>query len=97
MKQYFPYKSDRPNKKYYIVTKDNKKLYFGASGYEDYTMHKDDERKKRYIARHQSREDWSIDGIDTAGWWSRYLLWNKPSIKQSYDDIKQRFSSIFIK
>ena len=97
MKLYFPYKSDRPEKKFYIITKDNKKVYFGASGYEDYTMHKDDERKKRYIARHQSREDWSIDGIDTAGWWSRYLLWNKPSIKQSYDDIKQRFSSIFIK
>jgi hypothetical protein len=97
MKLYFPYKSDRPNKKYYIVTKDNKKVYFGASGYQDYTMHKDDERKKRYISRHQSREDWSINGINSAGWWSRYLLWNKPTIKQSYDDIKQRFSSIFIK
>ena len=27
MKKYFPYKSDRPDKKYYIITNDNKKVY----------------------------------------------------------------------
>jgi hypothetical protein len=33
MIQYYPYKSDKPNKKYYIITNDNKKAYFGqASG-----------------------------------------------------------------
>ena len=26
MKKYFPYKSDRPDKKYYIITNDNKKF-----------------------------------------------------------------------
>ena len=26
MKKYFPYKSDKPNKKYYIITNDNKKF-----------------------------------------------------------------------
>ena len=97
MKQYHPYLSYKREKKYYILTKSGKQVYFGATGYEDYTMHKDDERKKRYIDRHQSREDWSIYGIDTSGWWSRYLLWNKKTIKESYDDIKKRFSSVFNK
>jgi hypothetical protein len=97
MKTYYPYKSDKPEKKFYIITKDGKKVYFGATGYEDYTMHKDDESKKRYIGRHQRREDWSIYGIDTSGWWSRYLLWNKKTLKESYDDIKKRFSSVFNK
>jgi hypothetical protein len=33
MKNYLPYKSDKP-KKNYIITKDNKQVYFGAAGYE---------------------------------------------------------------
>ncbi len=45
---YYPYKSDKPNKKYYIITNDNKKVY-GATGYSDFTIHKDEDRKLRYI------------------------------------------------
>ena len=52
MIKYYPYKSDKPNKKYYIITNDNKKIYFGATGYSDFTIHKDEERKLRYIKRH---------------------------------------------
>jgi hypothetical protein len=44
---YYPYKSDRPNKKYYIMTNDNKKVYFGAAGYSNFTIHKDEARKLR--------------------------------------------------
>ncbi len=54
MIKYFPYKSDKPNKKYYIITNDNKKFYFGAAGYSDFTIHKDEERKLRYIKRHNN-------------------------------------------
>ena len=90
MKTYWPYKSDKPEKKYYIITKDNKRVYCGAAGYSDFTLHKDEARKLRYIKRHNN-EDWSKSGIDTAGFWSRWLLWSKPSIKESYEDIKKRF------
>ena len=38
MIKYYPYKSDKPNKKYYIITNNNKKVYFGASGYSDFTI-----------------------------------------------------------
>ena len=27
---YYPYKSDKPEKKYYIITKSEKKVYFGG-------------------------------------------------------------------
>ena len=98
MKTYYPYKSDKAEKKFYIITKTGKRVYFGASGYEHYSSgHKDEKRKQAYIRRHQDREDWTIYGIDTSGFWSRYLLWNKPTIKESYDDIKNRFSSVFNK
>lgn len=68
-----------------------KTLKFGAFGYEDYTIHKDKERKDRYITRHQSRENWTASGWRTAGFWSRWLLWNKPSISASVKDIRERF------
>ena len=91
MIKYYPYKSDKPNKKYYIITNNNKKVYFGASGYSDYTIHKDEARKQRYINRHKN-EVWTKSGIDTAGFWSRWLLWNLQTIKDSYNDIKRRFN-----
>ena len=68
----------------------NKKVYFGAAGMSDYTIHKDEARKQRYINRHQKNENWN--DINTAGAWSRWLLWNKPSIRARYSDIKSRFN-----
>jgi len=64
---YYPYPSDKPAKKFYIITKDNKKVYFGAAGMSDYTIHKDPVRKLKYIVRHQKRENWTKTGIDTSG------------------------------
>ena len=46
MKIYYPYPSDKPDKKYYIITKDNKRVYFGAAGMSDFTIHKNEEKKK---------------------------------------------------
>lgn len=92
MKAYFPYPSDKPEKKYFIITSKGKRVYFGASGYEDYTMHKDPKRKELYIKRHSKMgENWGKSGIDTAGFWSRWLLWNKTTLETSYQDIKQRY------
>ncbi len=39
MLKYHPYISDKPNKKYYIITNDNNKVYFGAAGMSDFTLH----------------------------------------------------------
>ena len=91
MKYYYPYPANNGKHKYYIITKSEKKIYFGAAGYSDFTKHKDEGRKNRYILRHEKNEDWSKSGIDTAGFWSRWLLWNKPSIKESYEYIKNKY------
>ena len=91
MKQYYPYPANDGKHKYYIITKSGRKILFGAVGYSDFTKHRDDDRKQRYINRHKNKENWTKSGIDTAGFWSRWLLWNKPSIKDSYNDIKNRY------
>lgn len=66
-------------------------VHFGAVGYSDFTIHKDVARRDRYITRHRNREDWSLRGIYTPGFWSRWVLWNKPSLRASVHDIKRRF------
>jgi hypothetical protein len=65
---------------------------FGATGYQDFTQHGEEVRKSLYILRHKSREDWAKSGVFTAGFWSRWLLWNKSSIRASLNDVKSRFS-----
>jgi hypothetical protein len=95
--------STNPKKKYMITVnshvnlQDNKTIHFGARGYQDYTSHKDPERQRRYINRHKERENWSVSGINTAGFWSRWLLWNKPSIDESMRDIQRRFNVVVIR
>ena len=80
MKYYCPYPANDGKHKYFIMTKSGKHIYFGAVGYSDFTIHKDPDRKQRYINRHEKNENWTKSGIDSAGFWSRWLLWNKPSI-----------------
>ncbi len=91
MRQYYPYPANDGKHKYYIITKSGRKVLFGAAGYSDFTKHKDEDRKQRYIDRHKNKENWTKSGIDTAGFWSKNLLWNKPTIKDSYNDITTRF------
>ena len=55
----------------------------------DYTKHKDPERMKRYNNRHRRNENWNDP--TTAGALSKWILWNKPSLKASIADYKSRF------
>ena len=41
------YKSDKPDKKYYIITNDNKKVYFGQASSLDFTLHKNEASKEQ--------------------------------------------------
>jgi len=66
-----------------------KKIDFGSSQYEDYTTHKDVDRKERYIKRHRRNENWK--NPFSAGALSYYILWNKPTLKASISDYKKVF------
>lgn len=73
--------------------KNKKMVKFGAKNYQDYILSGGDETKKKaYIARHQVNEDWSKSGIYSPGFWSRWVLWNKPTLKESIKDIEKRFN-----
>ena len=66
-----------------------KTTHFGAAGMSDFTIHKDEERKKRYILRHKANED--FNDPTSAGALSRWVLWNLPSLRASIADYKKRF------
>jgi hypothetical protein len=86
-------KSSNPDKKYMAVFETNmgtrKTTHFGAAGMSDFTINKDPERKRLYLIRHKKNENWNDP--TSAGALSRYVLWNKPTLKASIDDFKKRF------
>lgn len=92
-------KSDRTNKKYkatFTIHKDGKTkektTYFGYPSQKDpkndYTRHKDKNRRNRYIWRHM--KDTRTGDPTRAGYLSLYVLWNKPSLQASITDYKKR-------
>ena len=87
-------KSNKEGKKLKAVIDNKKTIHFGASGYSDYTKHKDDDRKQRYIDRHKKREDHTKSGIDTAGFLSRHLLWGEPTIEKSVDELNKKYKDV---
>ena len=77
---------------FYEGGKKIKTVHFGASGYTDYIKSGgDDERKKRYIARHSNgKEDWN--NYMTPGSLSRWVLWNLPTLQASINNYKKKFN-----
>ncbi len=67
-----------------------KTVPFGQKGYSDFTKHKDVTRRARYLSRHRGMgENWNDP--TTPGALSRWVLWNKPTLKSSITNFKRRF------
>ena len=61
------------------------------------TQHKNEERKNAYIQRHKKNENWTAAGFKTAGFWSKWANWNKPTLQASINDINKKFKSLNVK
>jgi hypothetical protein len=90
-------------KKYRVVLPNNKKIDFGAYGYNDYLIYNQkisedlaDIHKKAYIARHSVNED--FNDVNSPSFWALNLLWNKRTMEGSIKDIKKKYNiNIIIK
>lgn len=96
MTEFYLEPSDKKTKKWmisYINPESGrvKTINFGAKGMTDFILSKGDKkRKERYIKRHSGMgEDWNDPS--TAGFWSRWILWNKPTLKGSIKDTEKQF------
>jgi hypothetical protein len=86
--------SDKPDKKFEARIDGKKSVHFDAKNMSDFTIHKDTERKHRYLQRHSKNEDWN--NPLTAAFYATNLLWNKPSLAESIRDTNSRFKHINI-
>ena len=75
-------KSKKPDKKYDARIDGSKTVSFGQKGASDFTEHTNTNRKDRYIDRHNNNEDWTKSGANSAGFYSKHVLWNKPTLNE---------------
>lgn len=72
-------RSDRGKKKYYVVLPDGHRVDFGHRDYEDYTTHRDPERRERYLARARAirNKEGKLTRNDkhSPNYWAINLLW----------------------
>jgi hypothetical protein len=101
MEKFYLYKSDKPNKKYLVQFENPdtgriNTIHFGAikpdgTPYPDFILSGDEERKARYLKRHRGMgENWN-NPYSGAGFWARWILWNKPTLIASIKDTNSRF------
>jgi len=69
------YKSKNINKKYSIIDPSGKIINFGQLGYEDFTKHDDDARRKNYLTRTAGMKGNWKNNLYSANNLSRNILW----------------------
>jgi len=86
--------STNKNKKFVAVfenlkTKRSKSINFGAKGMKDFILWNKElkpkeakEKRLLYLGRHK-REDWSNSNVMSPAWFSRWFLWEKPTLEAS--------------
>ena len=71
--------STRKNNKYMVTLPGGKKVHFGSPKYEDYTIHKDKERRDKYLSRamkiKNKKGELTYTNPESSNFWSVNLLW----------------------
>ena len=85
--------SKNKNKKYTAIFEIDddkiKKISFGASGYQDYTLTKNKDKRRLYRARHKHD---NINNPLTPGALSFYILWgDSTNINKNIQNYKKKF------
>ena len=73
--------STRKNSKYMAKLPGGKKVHFGSPKYEDFTIHKDKERRDKYLSRamkiKNKKGELTYTNPESSNFWSINLLWPK--------------------
>jgi len=86
-------RSHKKEKKWDAVFEKNgreKVVPFGQKGYSDFTHHRNETRRLSYISRHRGMGETFKNPIKPQTL-SRFILWNKKTLKSSIRDYKKRF------
>ena len=73
--------SSRKNNKYMAKLPGGKKVHFGSPKYPDFTIHKDKERRDKYLSRamkiKNKKGELTYTNPESSNFWSVNLLWPK--------------------
>ena len=71
--------SSRKNNKYMVILPSGKKVHFGSPKYEDFTLHKNKDRRDKYLARatkiKNKNGELTYKNPESSNYWSVNLLW----------------------
>jgi hypothetical protein len=88
--------SKRVDKRFVMTFSKNgvilKRVHFGNPHMENYTIHKDKQRKERFLKRFNKLINKFKDDPFKPMTLSHLILWNKPTLKESLKDYKKRYS-----
>lgn len=89
-------KSPRKNKKLRMLFLDpeNQLVHytdFGADTMSDFTLHRDEQRKQRFLQRFRKLIETTRTDPTNPMTLSRMILWSKKTLKESFEDYKQHF------
>eukprot|EP00965_Chrysotila_dentata_P198382 6178754-Pleurochrysis_carterae.AAC.2 len=72
----------------FLIDGREKRVHFGATGYEDYTIHHDKSRRERYRARHLST--YKRASLISAAALSWHILWGEStSLRENVQNYKR--------
>jgi hypothetical protein len=91
METYFLKTSDRKGKRFVMEMPSLKHSHhFGSDVGKTFIEHGDLKKKSAWIARHKN--DKGYNNKHSGIFYSKNLLWNKPTLKQSIKDVEKRFN-----
>ena len=79
--------------KKWMIKYKGRTIHFGQKGFLDQTLGSTKKQKELYIKRHRVRENWNDP--TTAGFWSKHLLWNLPSLARSISYTNRAFGKVY--
>ena len=86
-------KSNRKNKRFVAIFNNGERIHFGFKGGSTYIDHKDKEKRKNYIARHEVLEKKFYNDPRRPATLSRFILWgDATNLNQSIKDYEKKFN-----
>lgn len=52
---------------------------------------------ERYFARHNIYNRWGVEGVGTPGFYSKWVSWNKQTLKETINDMETCFTNYYLK
>lgn len=89
MKTYVLRKSNKKGKRFEIIMGDHSH-HFGSDVGKTFIDGRSQKEKEAWIARHKNDKNW--DNKHSGIFFSRFLLWNKPSLKEAIKDYEKKHS-----